>query len=105
MNICVRLAPAYPPEIGDPPMAAPLEIRTTEALPQQFRLVGVATSAKTTADWRQDLAEMVNQFMAKGGSEFCSDHLDEAAWKWPTERMTYLGGDLNDPETYRRLAG
>src|SRR5260370_30358826 len=30
MNICVRLAPAYPPEFGDPARAAPLEIRITE---------------------------------------------------------------------------
>ena len=81
------------------------ELARTQRLPPQFRLVGVATSAKTTADWCRDLTEMMNEFVAKGGSEFCADRLDQTAWKWLTERMTYLGGDLNDPETYRRLAG
>ena len=30
-------------------------------------------------------------------------NIDQAAWQWLTERMSYLPGDLNDPETYRRL--
>jgi glucose-6-phosphate 1-dehydrogenase len=72
-------------------------------LPKQFRLIGVATAPKTTADWRRDLAEMMNQFVGKSGGEFHADHLDEAAWSWLTERMAYLAGDLTDPETYRRL--
>jgi glucose-6-phosphate 1-dehydrogenase len=74
-----------------------------QRLAQQFSLVGVSTAAKTTADWRRDQSEMMNQLVAEGG-EFCTDGLDQSAWKWLIDRMTYLQGDLNDAETYRRLA-
>ncbi len=77
----------------------------TKRLSERFRLVGVANSAITTEDWRRDLGAMMNEFVTKGGSEFCADRLDQTAWKWLTERMTYLDGDLNDPEMFRRLGG
>jgi glucose-6-phosphate 1-dehydrogenase len=72
-------------------------------LPKGFRLVGVDLMSKTTAQWRQDLEAMMNHFVAQGGGEFQADHLDQAAWRWLTERMTYLQGDLTDPAAYRRL--
>src|SRR5262249_8420328 len=72
-------------------------------LPDAFRLVGIATTEQTTADWRRDLTEMMSQFVTKGGGEFSADHLDQAAWDWLTARMTYFPGDLIDRETYRRL--
>lgn len=74
-----------------------------QRLPEQFRVVGVASAAKTTAEWRRELTEMMDQFVASCG-EFSPDHIDQAAWRWLTDRMMYLKGDLNDPETYGRLA-
>jgi glucose-6-phosphate 1-dehydrogenase len=72
-------------------------------LPERFQLVGVDLAAKTAADWSQSLSEMMNQFVAQSGGEFHVDQLDWVAWRWLTDRMTYLQGDLNDPGTYRRL--
>jgi glucose-6-phosphate 1-dehydrogenase len=72
-------------------------------LPEQFQLVGVDLAAKTMAEWSQDLSEMMNQFVAQSDGEFHVDQLDRAAWRWLTDRMTYLQGDLNDPGTFRRL--
>jgi glucose-6-phosphate 1-dehydrogenase len=72
-------------------------------LPERFQLVGVDLAAKTAADWREGLSEMMDQFVAQGGGEFHADQLDQAAWRWLTDRMTYLQGNLNDPATYRRL--
>jgi glucose-6-phosphate 1-dehydrogenase len=72
-------------------------------LPEHFQLVGVDLAAKTAADWRAGLSEMMNQFVAHSGGESRVDQLDQAAWRWLTDRMTYLHGDLNDPGTYRRL--
>ena len=46
---------------------------------------------------------MMNEFVRESSGEFQIDHLDEASWRWLTDRMTYLQGDLNDSETYRRL--
>ena len=72
-------------------------------LPEGFRLVGVSLSAKTAEEWRNGLLDMMEEFVARGGGEFEADHVDETAWRWLGDRMSYLPGDLNDPATYRRL--
>ncbi len=73
-------------------------------LAKDFRIVGVDLAAKTTEEWRRGLTEMMNEFVAHGDGEFQADHIDETAWRWLTDRMSYLQGDLNDPATFRRLA-
>jgi len=72
-------------------------------LPDGFRLVGVDLADKTDEDWRQGLTEMLREFASHAGSEFHIDKIDEGAWKFLCDRMTYLKGDLNDPGTYHRL--
>jgi len=68
-----------------------------------FRLVGVDLAAMAASDWRQHLTDMMSKFATQGGGEFEADHIDQPAWRWLTERMSYLQGDLTDPTTYRRL--
>ncbi len=72
-------------------------------LSKGFQLVGVDLAAKTTEDWRQGLTDMMNQFVAEGGGEFQADHIEQTTWRWLTDHMSYLQGDLNDPGTYHRL--
>src|SRR5262245_19443575 len=71
-------------------------------IPKGFKLAGVDLAAKTTAEWCQDLADMMGKFVGQGG-EFHTDHIDENAWRFLTDRMTYLQGNLTEPRTYRRL--
>jgi glucose-6-phosphate 1-dehydrogenase len=78
------------------------DLVNAKRLPKEFQLVGVDLASQTAADWRHSLTDMMNQFVAESG-EFQVDHIDETAWRWLTDRMTYLQGDLNDPGTYRRL--
>jgi glucose-6-phosphate 1-dehydrogenase len=72
-------------------------------LPEEFRLIGVDLADKTTENWRTDLSDTMNEFVTQGGGEFEADHIDQNAWRWLTERMSYLQGDLNDPATFHRL--
>jgi len=72
-------------------------------LPQGFQLVGVDLADKTAESWRQGLTDMMNEFVTQGGGEFEADHIDQTAWRWLTDRMTYLRGDLTDAGMYRRL--
>src|SRR5260370_41162478 len=72
-------------------------------LPEGFRLVGVDLVDMTQEDWREGLTNMMNEFVAQGGGEFQADHIAQTAWRWLTDRMSYLQGDLNDPGSYRRL--
>jgi glucose-6-phosphate 1-dehydrogenase len=71
-------------------------------LPDEFRLVGVDLAAKTVEEWRKSLSDAMQEFVGKDG-EFQIDQLDQAAWRWLAERMSYLRGDLNDPGTYDRI--
>src|SRR6185312_2717641 len=68
-----------------------------------FQLVGLDLAAMTATDWRQRLSDTMSEFAAQGGGEFEADHIDQAAWRWLADRMSYLQGDLTDPATYRRL--
>ncbi len=79
------------------------DLVNAKQLPEGFRLVGVDRADKTQQAWREDLTSMMNEFVAQLGSEFEADHIDQTAWRWLTDRMSYLQGDLNDPGTYRRL--
>jgi glucose-6-phosphate 1-dehydrogenase len=75
---------------------------TGKRLADGFRLVGVGRAAETVEEWRNSLIAMMKESIAHDG-EFQEDHLDQAAWRWLGDRMSYLQGDLNDEQTYRRL--
>src|SRR5262249_32911715 len=71
-------------------------------LSEGFQVVGVDLAAKSVEDWRKSLTDMMQEFVGRDG-EFQIDHLDRPGWRWLTDRMSYLQGDLSDPATYRRL--
>jgi glucose-6-phosphate 1-dehydrogenase len=66
-------------------------------LPPASRVVGVARSAMSDKAFRQRLAGGVEEY-ARLNPGLCE--------LWPTfeERLSYLAGNYDDPETYRRLA-
>jgi glucose-6-phosphate 1-dehydrogenase len=71
-------------------------------LSEEFRLVGVDLADMSAEQWRAHLTDAMKGYVAKDG-EFHLDEFVETTWLWLTERMSYLPGDLNNPETYRRL--
>lgn len=76
---------------------------TAKRLPDGFRLVGVGRGGMTVEDWRKSLTDMMNEFVASRDGEFQADHIDQAAWRWLTDRMSWLQGDFTQPETFSRL--
>jgi glucose-6-phosphate 1-dehydrogenase len=76
---------------------------TAKRLPDGFRLVGVDRDLRTGEEWRKSLTDMMNEFVTKGGGEFHADHIDQTAWRWLTDRMSYLQGDFTKPEIYSQL--
>jgi glucose-6-phosphate 1-dehydrogenase len=73
-------------------------------LSDNFRLVGVDLADMTADQWRTHLTAAMKGFATHDG-EFHLDDLNQTAWKWLTDRMSYLQGDLTNPETYRKLGG
>ena len=78
-------------------------LMTSKRLSPHFQLVGVDLASKSTEAWRQSLSDMMNEFVTKGGGEFEADHIDQDAWQELLSRMTYLQGDLTDPDAYKRV--
>src|SRR4026209_2252761 len=72
-------------------------------LPDEFRIVGVDLASKTTEEWRTGLTDTMQGFVGSD-AEFAVDHIDQNAWQWLTDRISYLQGDLTDAEMYRRTA-
>ena len=64
--------------------------------------MGVDLASKTTEEWRSGLTETIQSFVGSDG-ESALDQLDGKAWQWLTDRMSYVQGDLNDAQTYKRL--
>ena len=78
-------------------------LMTGKRLSPHFQLVGVDLASKSTEEWRQSLSDMMNEFVTKGGGEFEADHIDQGAWQDLLSRMSYLQGDLTDPDAYQRV--
>ncbi len=68
----------------------------------EFRLVGVDLADMSAEQWRAHLTDAMKGYVAKDG-EFHLDDFVQTTWQWLTEQMSYLPGDLTNPDTYRRL--
>src|ERR1700723_4566842 len=71
-------------------------------LSEEFRLVGVDLTDMSAAQWRANLTDAMKGFAAHDG-EFHLDDFDQTTWQWLTDRMSYMPGDLTNPQTYRQL--
>ena len=80
-------------------MPALYNLVNARRLPEQFRIVGVDRAANTTEAWRKGLTDTMSELITQDG-EF---RADQAGWRWLTDRMTYLQGDLTDPATFSRI--
>jgi glucose-6-phosphate 1-dehydrogenase len=73
----------------------------SKRLADGFKIVGVDLADISAEAWRRSLTEMMTTFA--GGAASQTGGLDQAAWSFLTDRMSYLQGDLTDPGTYHRL--
>lgn len=72
----------------------------SDILPEGFAIVGFDLADVGEDAWRQTLAEMVDQFV-KAADPNASVNQDK--WKWLADRMFYVQGDLNNPDSYQKL--
>jgi glucose-6-phosphate 1-dehydrogenase len=84
-------------------MPALYNLVTAGRLPDGFRIVGVDHGRRTVEEWRQSLTDMMNEFVASHDGEFQADHLDQKAWQWLGERMSYVQGEFEDADAYKRI--
>jgi glucose-6-phosphate 1-dehydrogenase len=76
----------------------------TKLLPENFALIGVDRGQGSVETWREHLYQALTGFVGNVASEFNLDQIDEAAWQRLAQTMSYIQGDITDPDTYVRLA-
>ncbi|GJD99610.1 glucose-6-phosphate dehydrogenase [Methylobacterium isbiliense] len=84
-------------------MPALYNLARWKLLPARFAILGVSRSAMSSQDYRSDLTERVRGFIAKKGGEAGGGTFDEAVWSGLADRISYMPGDLADPETFAAL--
>jgi glucose-6-phosphate 1-dehydrogenase len=73
----------------------------SKRLADGFRIVGVDLADEGAEAWRRSLSDMMAGFAGGAGSG--AGGLDQDAWRFLTDRMEYVQGDLTDAATYHRL--
>jgi glucose-6-phosphate 1-dehydrogenase len=79
------------------------DLANAGALPQRFALIGVAHGQVSLEDWRRSLHAALTDLAASGSGTFHADHIDEDVWTWLSDKMSFVPGDLRDPEVYQAL--
>lgn len=70
-------------------------------LPKEFALVGVDLATEDAGQWKQNLTEMLGQFVQQHSEE--SGGVDSDTWKTITDRLYYVQGDLTNAASYQNL--
>jgi glucose-6-phosphate 1-dehydrogenase len=73
-------------------------------LNEGLKILGLDHNAHTSEQWRADLTATMQSFTKDKAAEFHADRIDEAQWRFVTERMSYLVADFQDAASYRDLA-
>ncbi len=68
-----------------------------------FKIVGVDRVASDDTHWRDELTSTMQEFTHDKTAEFYVEHVDEKAWGWVTQRLSYVQADFSKPEEVARL--
>src|SRR3954447_22303703 len=69
-------------------------------LPDEFSIIGFDFADPPAADWRTPLAGMTEEFVTAGGE---GSSFNRDAWQFLASRMSYMKGDLTNPQSYAQL--
>jgi glucose-6-phosphate 1-dehydrogenase len=75
----------------------------TRMLPENFALIGVDLAEGTAETWRAHLYDMLKSFVGDAAAEFELQQVDQDAWGRLAEGMSYIQGDITQPELYQKL--
>ncbi len=67
----------------------------SKLLSDQFAIVGNSRTEMTTEAWRDQLSQEIKTF--------ATSEVEAGIWNWFLQRIHYVGGDVNDPQTYQKL--
>ncbi|MCJ2089460.1 glucose-6-phosphate dehydrogenase [Methylobacterium sp. E-005] len=68
-----------------------------------FSILGVDHGEGTDESLRDNLTQTLEAFSKDPTSEFHADHIDQTSWGFIRERLHYLKGDFEKPETFEAV--
>lgn len=80
------------------------DLTCNKFLPDDFRIIGVSAEDLTSASWKASLRAKMETFTQDSHAEFYTPKIDETAWSWLTERMTYQALDFTSVDAVSTLA-
>jgi glucose-6-phosphate 1-dehydrogenase len=72
-------------------------------LDDKFHVIGVDLADGDDDEWRNGLTATMQEFTKDPNAEFYVKQIDESAWGWVTQRLTYLKADFTKPEDMAKL--
>ena len=83
-------------------MPALYNLRLAGLLADGFRIIGVDVREMDDGAFRTHLTEAMTHFVTERRGDTTAT-LDQGAWGWMVERITYLRGDFADPASFQAL--
>ena len=83
-------------------MPALYNLRLAGLLDDAFRIIGVDVRDMDDAAFIARLTETMGRFVTERRAD-AAGSLDQAAWTWMSERLSYLQGDFSSAATYEQL--
>jgi len=84
-------------------MPALYNLSGSRLLPDAFKVIGVDRVQQGDDDWRRGLTEAMQSSTKDKTAEFYTPKLDDDAWGWVQQRLSYLPGDFSQDETFTRI--
>ncbi|HTW52571.1 MAG TPA: glucose-6-phosphate dehydrogenase [Stellaceae bacterium] len=84
-------------------MPAIYNLSRTGLLSDNFALIGIGRSPETDESLRNDLTEAIKRFTQGHGEGSADASFDEKAWKFIADRISYMSGDVTQPDLYQDL--
>jgi len=72
-------------------------------LDEGFAIVGIDRVDGDDDAWRKSLTDMMQTFTTDKNAEFYTPEIDQKAWGWLLERMTYRKGDFTSADELRTI--
>ncbi len=85
-------------------MPALYNLSGSRLLPDDFKIIGLDRNQSDDDGWRKALTDTMQSFTKDKTAEFYTPKLDDEAWGWVTEKMSYVAADFGQPDTYKKLA-
>jgi glucose-6-phosphate 1-dehydrogenase len=68
-----------------------------------FKVIGVDRVQQDDAAWRKALGDTLQSFTKDRTAEFYTPRIDEKAWGWLSDRLSYLSGDFSQSDTFEKI--